>query len=147
MKPKYTLKQERSLVKRAMRNYAIDELRHERTRQRRFENGFVHYQAFAQLDDDDAEHCRVVHAPYDRLEAVGRRDFTLRSPAAQAQFNLDFEYFEEQLRRTDKTQFQVFRAVFRGLSPKEIGIKKDTWRRNLQRLENFLRQEATNYDI
>lgn len=147
MKPKYTLKQERSLVKRAMRNYAIDELRHERTRQRRFENGFVHYQAFAQLDDDDAEHCRVVHAPYDRLEAVGHRDFTLRSPAAQAQFNLDFEYFEEQLRRTDKTQFQVFRAVFLGLSPKDIGMKKDTWRRNLQRLENFLRQEATNYDI
>ena len=76
------------------------------------------------------------------LAILGRRDFSLRSPADQVQFNLDFEYYEELLRRTDKLLLTVFQAAFYGFSYRDIGMKKDSWRRKLQQIEKILRQEA-----
>ena len=129
-------------LKKAERNRAIDEARHEKTRQRQFENSFVNYDAFTQLDDDDSEHCRVVYANAGLLESVGRRDITLNSPARRAQLNIDLEYFEAKLKRNDTTLLCVFRAVFYGYSWRDLGMPKQTWSDYLKKLEDFLGREG-----
>ena len=128
-------------LKKAECNRMIDEARHEKTRQRQFENSFVHYDAFTQLDDDDSEHCRVVYADANLLESIGRRDITHNSPARRAQLNIDFEYFEAKLKRTDSTLLCVFRAVFYGYSWRDLGMPKRTWWNRIEKIERILAQD------
>ena len=129
-------------LSRAEKHRIIDEARHEQTRQRRFENSFVNYDAFTQLDDDDSEHCRVVYAEAGLLASIERKDITLNSPARRAQLNIDFEYFEEKLKRTDTTLLLVFRAVFYGFSWRDLGMPESNWFYFLKKLENFIRAEG-----
>ena len=129
-------------LSRAEKHRIIDEARHEQTRQRRFENSFVNYDAFTQLDDDDSEHCRVVYAEAKLLASVGRKDITLNSPARRAQLDLDFEYFEEKLKRIDTSLFLVFRAVFYGFSWQDLGMPKRTWWNRIEKIEKILTQDT-----
>lgn len=129
-------------LSRAEKHRIIDEARHEQTRQRRFENSFVNYDAFTQLDDDDSEHCRVVYAEAGLLASVGRKDITLNSPARRAQLDLDFEYFEEKLKRIDTSLFLVFRAVFYGFSWQDLGMPKRTWWNRIEKIEKILTQDT-----
>ncbi len=73
---------------------------------------------------------------------MGRRDFTLRSPADIVQFDLDFEYYEARLRQTDTWLLVVFRAVFCGFSWQDLGIPQTNWLRWLKKVENILACEA-----
>lgn len=129
-------------LSRAEKHRIIDEARHEQTCQRRFENSFVNYDAFTQLDDDDSEHCRVVYAEAGLLASVGRKDITLNSPARRAQLNIDFEYFEEKLKRIDTSLFLVFRAVFYGFSWQDLGMPKRTWWNRIEKIEKILTQDT-----
>ena len=134
----YTTTQEKHLLNRAERYRTIDEIRKMNTRQGRFERSFHHYD----WHDDFAENDALNVSNDTALALLGRRDFSLRSPADHVQFNLDFEYYEELLRRTDKLLLAVFQAAFYGFSYRDIGMKKDSWRRKLQQIEKILRQEA-----
>ena len=133
------IKNPAAYLRRAEHNRKVDEIRHDKTRQRQFERSFISIQAMDEIDPDKNA---AASATNDDLFAIGRRDFSLRSPADQVQFNLDFEYYEELLRRTDKLLLAVFQAAFYGFSYRDIGMKKDSWRRKLQQIEKILRQEA-----
>ena len=124
-------------LRRAEHNRQVDEIRHDQTKQRKFELAFAHYDW-----EEDFEQHRIFEVDNSGLALMGRRDFSLRSPSEQAQFNLDFEYFEEKLKHTDTSLLLVFRAVFYGFSHRDIGIKKDTWRRKIEQIEKILRRET-----
>ena len=128
----------KAYLKRAEHNRMVDEVRHDQTRQRTFERAFLHYDWTA----DDFEQSRAFQVDNTGAELMGRRDFTLRSPADIAQFGLDFEYYETRLRQTDTELLMVFRAVFYGFSWQDLGMDKMQWSRCLKKLEKFLLREA-----
>ena len=129
------IKNPAAYLRRAEHNRKVNEIIHDKTKQRQFERSFI-------SEEIDPDKNAAASATNDDLFAIGRRDFSLRSPADQVQFNLDFEYYEELLRRTDKLLLAVFQAAFYGFSYRDIGMKKDSWRRKLQQIEKILRQEA-----
>ena len=133
----YTKSQEAHLLRRAEKYRTIDEIRRANTKQGKFERSYLHYDWH---DDFEASH--IDNVDNDSLSLAGRRDFSLRSPAEQAQFDLDLEYYETLLAKTDTWLLIVFRAVFYGFSYRDIGIKKDTWRRKIEQIEKILRHEA-----
>ena len=131
------IKNPAAYLRRAEHNRIANEVKHDKTRQRQFELAFFHYDW-----EEDFEQHRIFEVDNSGLGMMDRRDFSLLSPADQVQFNLDFEYYEELLRRTDKLLLAVFQAAFYGFSYRDIGMKKDSWRRKLQQIEKILRQEA-----
>ena len=131
------IKNPAAYLRRAEHNRIANEVKHDKTRQRQFELAFFHYDW-----EEDFEQHRIFEVDNSGLGMMDRRDFSLLSPADQVQFNLDFEYYEELLRRTDTTLLAVFQAAFCGFSYRDIGMKKDSWRRKLQQIEKILRQEA-----
>lgn len=126
---------EQAYLKRAKRNRQIDEARHEKTRQRQFELGFLSLQELNELYTDKNAHTSATN---DNLLAIGRRDFSLHSPSEITSFNLDFEYYENLLSKTDISLLTVFRAIFSGLSWQDLGMPKRTFNWQLKKLENFL---------
>ena len=134
-----TIKNPQAYLKRAEHNRKVDEIRHDKTKQRQFERDFLSIQAMEEIEDEKNV---IASATNDALENIGRRDFSLRSPAEQAQFNIDFEYYEEKLGRIDTWLLIVFRAVFYGFSWQDIGLPKQTWWNYIEKIENILGREA-----
>ena len=133
------IKNPAAYLRRAEHNRIANEAQHDKTRQRKFELSFLSIQAMDEIDPDKN---LAASATNDDLLAIGRRDFSLRSPADQVQFNLDFEYYEELLGRIDTWLLIVFRAVFYGFSWKDLGIPQTNWLRWLKKVENILAREA-----
>ena len=133
------IKNPAAYLRRAEHNRIANEVKHDKTRQRKFELSFLSIQAMDEIDPDKN---LAASATNDDLLAIGRRDFSLRSPADQVQFNLDFEYYEELLGRIDTWLLIVFRAVFYGFSWKDLGIPQTNWLRWLKKVENILAREA-----
>ena len=133
----YTKSQEAHLLRRAEKYRTIDEIRRANTKQGKFERSYLHYDWH---DDFEASH--IDNVDNDSLSLAGRRDFSLRSPAEQAQFNIDFEYYEEKLGRIDTWLLIVFRAVFYGYSWQDIGLPKRTWWNYFEKIENILAREG-----
>lgn len=134
-----TIKNPQAYLKRAEHNRKVDEIRHDKTKQRQFERDFLSIQAMEEIEDDKNV---IASASNDALENIGRRDFSLRSPAEQAQFNIDFEYYEDLLGRIDTWLLIVFRAVFYGFSWQDLGIAQTNWLRWLKKIENILASKA-----
>lgn len=127
------VKCEAAYLRRAEHNRQVDEIRHDKTKQRQFELAFAHYDW-----EEDFEQHRIFEVDNSGLSLMGRRDFSLLSPAEQAQFNLDFEYFEELLARTGTWLLIVFRAVFYGFSWQDFDLPQTNWLRWLKKVENIL---------
>ena len=134
-----TIKNPQAYLKRAEHNRIANEVKHDQSRQRKFERGFLSIQAMEEIEDDKNV---IASASNDALENIGRRDFSLRSPAEQAQCNIDFEYYEDLLGRIDTWLLIVFRAVFYGFSWQDIGLPKQTWWNYIEKIENILGREA-----
>lgn len=130
----YTKIQEKHLLNRAERYRTIDEIRKMNTRQGKFERSFLHYN----WTDDDFEQNRIFEIDNSKAALMGRRDFSLRSPADIVQFNLDFEYCEDLLAKTDTWLLIVFRAVFYGFSYGDLGIPASSWYFFIGRIERLL---------
>lgn len=131
------VKCEAAYLRRAEHNRQVDEVRHDKTKQRQFELAFAHYDW-----EEDFEQHRIFEVDNSGLALMGRRDFSLRSPSEQAQFNLDFEYYEELLARTGSWLLIVFRAVFYGFSWQDIDLPKRSWWNYFEKIENILAREA-----
>ena len=131
------VKCEAAYLRRAEHNRQVDEVRHDKTKQRQFELAFAHYDW-----EEDFEQHRIFEVDNSGLAVMGRRDFSLRSPAEQAQFNLDFKYFEEKLKHTDTSLLLVFRAVFYGFSWQDFDMCKMYWCRCLKKIEEILLRET-----
>ena len=129
------IKNPAAYLRRAEHNRKVDEIRHDKTRQRQFERSFISIQAMDEIDPDKNA---AASATNDDLFAIGRRDFSLRSPADITQFNLDFEYYDAMIKYHYPEFYSVFNAVFYGLSWQELGIPKRTFNWQLKKLENIL---------
>ena len=123
----------KAYLRQAEHNRKVNEIRHDQTRQRRFERAFLS----CDWDEDFDQH-RIFKEDNASSSLLGKRDFSTLSPAAITSFNLDFEYFEQLLARTDTSLLAIFRAVFSGLSWQDLGIPKRTFNWKLKKLENFL---------
>ena len=130
----YTKTQEKHLLNRAERYRTIDEIRKMNTRQGRFERSFHHYD----WHDDFAENDALNVSNDTALAILGRRDFSLRSPANQVQFNLDFEYFDAMIKHNHPELYDVFQAAFCGRTWQELSMPKRTFNWKLKKLENIL---------
>ena len=135
----YTSAQAHAYLRQHLKWEAAKEYRHQNTRQGAFERAFIRYDAFADIDPD---HNQAMAATNDNLEAAGRRDFTLLSPADQVQLKLDFDHFEDLLLRTNIDLLLVFRTIFYGYSWQDLGMPKQTWSDYLKILEDFLGRKA-----
>jgi hypothetical protein len=134
MKPKYTKKQEQNLFRRAERFRTIDEIRKANTRQGKFERAFLHYD----WANDDFEQNHIFEVDNSSLALMGRQDFSLRSPSDIVQFKLDFEYYYNLLKRTNRKLHFVFRAVCCGFSWQDVGLPKRSWWNYFEKIENIL---------